>query len=153
LFQLFAVADVQVSIHFCEDYRLEIGDKPMLLGIYAPVIYNDEEDDDPDSFWLIIFASARPGVANIDLSVKLTVRHPNEPKKVHQVEHQFSPPAILTEASPWGFMVPLPVQEAMKFGSCLEAEVTANGSKFSQWLRMEPGADAVNHEELEDETE
>jgi hypothetical protein len=120
----------------------------MLLGIYAPVIYNEEEDEEEEQFWLIVFVSAKPDVEEVSLEIDLMVKHPDTEAKTHSFKRTY-PKGSNRPDAPWGFVIPLPVVEAMKFGSFLECTARANGVEQQAWLTMVNDTEDQEEESVE----
>lgn len=139
------MADVQVGLHFCEDYRIEVGNKPMIFGIYAPVVFADEEYEEEDHFYLIVFFTAAAHVEHFKIEIDLTITQPGAETVIRRNRQEFKRTGL--PGDPWGFAMPLPVEVNMRFGTQLRAVARVGDDTFEQVLHMRCG---VQEAELKD---
>lgn len=101
----------QLSLFFCEDFRLETGNKPFVIGLLSPVIYTDGGDeDDDDEFVLVTSVYMPPEVLKVELRLRVTISVPGRDDETDNFRTVLEGDDADTSQEPWSAYLPMPLR-------------------------------------------
>lgn len=101
----------QVSLFFCEDIRMEKGDKPFIIGLLSPVIY--AQLDGKEEFAYLVTSVQSHSREEVLLDLEITITAPG--RDAVRIERQRRIPAEISDDGveirdePWKAWIPLPL--------------------------------------------
>jgi hypothetical protein len=136
--------DVQVSVCFCEDYRVEEGGKPIVIGLLAPVGYVDWDEQTDNRLYLLCTITAPPEMREVNLKLVLRI----SPNSGERSTKRFGTTLQFEDAfevgEPWTSWVPLPVEVPKDpLGVRFRAELTVNESFAWASFVVKPSSDGT----------
>lgn len=104
----------QFSLFFCEDFRMEIGYKPMIIGVLSPVIFMSAGDpeDANDTFNLVTSFMLPADMSEIDLSLQVKITRPDMEIEERSFRTSIERDVDADPAEPWSALIPLPLDVA-----------------------------------------
>jgi hypothetical protein len=122
---------------------MEVGSKPMLLGMLSPVFYT--EGGGSDEILLVTLLTVPAGLKEVELKLSLSTVQPGEDAKIERYKRLVKRPKGADLHERWSTLLPLPIEvEEWRDGMKLEAELKAGDADAfaSVTARMlEPGDD------------
>lgn len=135
--------NVQLSLFFCEDVRMEMSGKPFLIGMLSPVIHGGNGSE--ESFYLVTSVTAPANVVTVDLELTVTIDGPDrEPETKNHIQTiSIDDDDEFDDNEPWKAWLPLQIAVP----NCVPGvRISANldSSHGSAWasLVIKPSEDA-----------
>lgn len=127
---------LQAFLFFCEDFRVEVGEKPMVLGILSPLFHTAPNPGVSDRVYSVTAVTAPAHVNTVKLVLKIAVSQPDSPDEEETYRQTLIRPADLPADDMWSTYLPLPVAvtEWMN-GTRITAHLTANDVEAFSYLR------------------
>lgn len=123
----------QLSLAFCEDVRLEVGGKPFLIGLLAPVVYTSC-DGEEDGCVLVVSVLMPAGLTEAQLTLEVEVSVPGtEPISKSAAKRIEMPEGNGDEA--WKVWLP----QAVEIPSCVEGtriKARLHGAGAEAWASL-----------------
>lgn len=135
--------NAQFSLIFCEDFRVEIGDKPMIIGILSPVVYIEGGDlEDADEAFNLVTSFVLPAeVDKIDLRLDVEISRPNADVVKQAFRRSVERNVDADHAEPWSAMIPLPLTIANCVpGTRVEANLSTKYGEAWASLLVQPSS-------------
>lgn len=127
--------EVQPFLVFCEDYRIEEGDKPMLLGILSPTIHIDSAEGE-DEVYLVTMLYIEHAVESAKLRLSVQVTSAGYEESEERYKRTLTRPEKLPKGEAWGGFLPVTVHiPKWEEGTIVTARLDVNGTKASSTLR------------------
>lgn len=128
----------QFSLLFCEDFRIEVGSKPMLIGILSPVVYidNDVSEDNTEHLNLVTLFTVPENLSSIELGLEVEIHRNGLEVESRSFAKVIDRDPDDVDAEPWGGVIPLPltIPECTP-GTKIEATLSAQcGSTWASLL-------------------
>lgn len=119
--------DLQLSVVFCEDYRVEEGGKPILLGLLPPVGYVDWDEQLDDHIYVLCTVTSPPDVTEIKLELVLKIDTTDEEPTSKRLKKTVRFQEDFEKGEPWISWLPLPIKVPTDpRGTRIMAELSAN---------------------------
>src|SRR4051794_33424114 len=118
---------IQCFLIICEDFRMEEGEKPMIIGILSPVFHTSANPGVSDKVYVVTALTIEDDVEHVELKLQVDLTQPDGTSQNGSFRQSMSRPEASEKGQPWVAYLPLPVViPEWQEGTRLTARLQAN---------------------------